>query len=185
MPRSRALAFLIKELKEVLPPTIFFAVGFTFIELTTQLILDDYLVRMANFMVAVGAALVVGKAVLVANLLPFLSRFDTAPLIRPILFKTVVYTLVVFLVRVLERLLEYWIGGGHLGGISDYAAAHFTWHRVLANQIWIFVLFLIYTSINELNARLGDGELTRMVFTHGSPDHKLQLRPGTAECSAQ
>ena len=61
---SRALAFLVKELKEVLPPTIFFAIGFTLVELTTQLILDDYLVHFANFMVAVVAALVVGKAVL-------------------------------------------------------------------------------------------------------------------------
>ena len=88
MPRSRVLAFIVHELKQVLPPTIFFAVGFVLIELTTQLILDEYLVRFANFMVAVGAALVVGKAVLVANMLPFLRRFDHAPLIRPILFKT-------------------------------------------------------------------------------------------------
>jgi hypothetical protein len=28
MPKSRLLAFVIKELKELLPPTVFFAVGF-------------------------------------------------------------------------------------------------------------------------------------------------------------
>jgi hypothetical protein len=110
MASSRIAAFLVKELKEVLPPTLFFAIGFCIIELTTQLILDDYLVRFANYMVAVGVALVVGKAVLVANLLPFLRRFDTAPLIWPVLFKSVVYTIVVFLVRFLERLVEYWLG---------------------------------------------------------------------------
>jgi len=168
MASSRIATFIVKELKEVLPPTLFFAVGFCFIELTTQLILDDYLVRFANYMVAVGVALVVGKAVLVANLLPFLRRFDTAPLIWPVLLKTVVYTVVVFLVRVLERLLEYWLGGGGTSAIPDYVSTHFVWHRFAANQLWIFVLFLIYTSISELSMRLGHGELFRLFFGRGS-----------------
>ena len=48
-------------------------------------------------------------------------------------------------------------------------ATHFTWHRFAAIQIWIFVLFLIYTSVEELNARLGDGELMKIFFTRRSP----------------
>jgi hypothetical protein len=43
MPRSLALAFVIKELEEILPPTLFFAVGFNLIVLTTRLVLDSYL----------------------------------------------------------------------------------------------------------------------------------------------
>ena len=30
-----------------------------------------------------------------------------------------------------------------IGGIPDYIANHFTWHRFAAIQIWIFVLFLM------------------------------------------
>jgi hypothetical protein len=163
--RSRVVAFVIKELREVLPPTLFFAVGFNLIEFTTQLVLDDYLVRFANFMVATATALVVGKAVLVANLLPFLRRFDTAPLIRPILFKTMVYTLVVLVVRLLERIVEYAIGGGTIDTLEEYISTHFTWHRFAAVQLWIFVLFLIYTSFWQIADRLGHGELTKMFFT--------------------
>lgn len=165
MPRSRALAFVIKEIEEILPPVVFFAVGFNLVEFTTQLVLDDYLARFANYLVATAAALVVGKAVLVANLLPFLRRFDTAPLIRPILFKTVVYAAVVFLVRIVEKIVEYWFGGGTIAGIPDYVAHHFSWHFHAAVQIWIFVLFFIYTSASELDARLGRGELRRIFFT--------------------
>ena len=40
----------------------------------------------ANFMLVTLSALVVGKAVVVANALPFFRRFDTAPLIQPVLF---------------------------------------------------------------------------------------------------
>jgi hypothetical protein len=39
---------------------------------------------------------VAGKAVLVADKMPFMRRFDGAPLIQPILFKTVVYWAFVF-----------------------------------------------------------------------------------------
>src|ERR1700738_5246498 len=165
MLKSRLLTFVIKELREVVPPTVFFAISFNLLVLTTQLILADYLVHLWNFMLATTAALVVGKSVLVADALPFFRRFDTAPMVQSVLFKTIVYWTVVFLGRFLEKLVEYVFAGGTLGGIPDYVATHFTWHRFAAIQIWIFVLFLIYTSVAELNARLGEGELVKMFFT--------------------
>ena len=165
MAQSRFLAFVLKELKETLSPTVFFAVGFNLIVLTTNLILADYLASFGGFIIATTTALIVGKAVLVANAMPFLRRFDSAPMIQPVLFKTIVYWAAVFLVRFLEKLVEYLFAGGTLGGIPEYVATHFTWHRFAAIQIWIFVLFLIYTSIEELNARLGEGELMKIFFT--------------------
>ena len=98
MPKSRLLAFVINELREVVPPTVFFVFGFNLIVLTTNLILADYLASFASFMVATVAALVVGKSVLIAKAMPYLRRFDTAPIIQPILFKTIFYWAVVFLV---------------------------------------------------------------------------------------
>ena len=115
---SGVLAFIIKEFKEVIPPTVFFAIGFNIIALIMQLVLDDYFVRFASFIVVTTAALVVGKAVLLANALPFLRRFDRAPLIQPILFKTAIYFAVVLLVQILERIVEYLLGGGTIAGVS-------------------------------------------------------------------
>ena len=60
-------ARLLHEVREALPPTIFFFVGFNFIVLTTNLLVAQYLVAVSNFMLATLAALVVGKAVLVAQ----------------------------------------------------------------------------------------------------------------------
>jgi len=170
------LAFAIKEFKEIIPPTLFFAVSFNIIVLTTQLILDDYFVRFGSFLVATTAALVVGKAVLVANALPLMRRFDKAPLIQPIMFKTLVYFAVVFVVRFLEKIIEYGFSGGTLAGIPQYVMEHFTWHRFAAIQIWIFLLFLIYVTATELNALFGDGELVKIFFTGRSSDLKLTRR---------
>ena len=52
MLRSHAFIFAIKEFKELIAPTLFFAVSFNIIVLTTQLILDDYLIRLGSFLVA-------------------------------------------------------------------------------------------------------------------------------------
>src|SRR5690348_12140371 len=88
---SRAGAFLWREFREIVPPTIFFFVGFNLIVLTTNLILADYGEQFATFMIATASALIVAKAVLIANAMPVIRRYDRAPLIRPILFKTVFY----------------------------------------------------------------------------------------------
>jgi hypothetical protein len=63
----RAGAFLFREFLEILPPTIFFIIGFNLIVLTTNLILADYGARFASFMLATAGALIVAKALLVAN----------------------------------------------------------------------------------------------------------------------
>ena len=170
MSKPGVRAFLIKEFKEVLPPTVFFAAGFNLLVLTINLILADYLHSFASFMIATATALVVGKSVLVADAMPFLRRFDTAPMIQPILFKTAFYWAMVFLVRFLEKLVEYLFAGGTFAGIPEYLTTHFTWHRFAAIQIWIFVLFLIYCSIVELNALLGNGELGKIFFSRRSKE---------------
>ena len=87
-------------------------------------------------MVVTTMALVVGKAVPVANELPFLRRFDTAAMIRPILFKTAAYWAAVFVARFLEGIIEYAIRSGTVSGFPEYLATHFTWHRFAAIPIW-------------------------------------------------
>ena len=99
------------EAREALPPTIFFFLGFNFIVLTSNLLVARYVIGLRNFMLATMAALVVGKAVLVANKIPLLRRYDRAPLIQPILFKTVFYWVIVFFVRLLERFVHFLLGG--------------------------------------------------------------------------
>jgi hypothetical protein len=176
MPRSSVVAFVVKEFEEMVPPTIFFAVGFNLILLTTNLILDDYKVHFSSALLATTGALIIGKAVLVANALPFFRRLDTAPLIRPVLFKSAIYFAVVCAVRFLEKLIEFLTHGGALRELPDYLATHFTWNRFFAIQLWILVLFLIYTFISELNTLFGDGELARILFTWRSTELKQTRR---------
>jgi hypothetical protein len=172
-------ARLLHEFREVLPPTIFFFFGFNLIVLTTNLLVAEYLVAVGNFMLATIAALIVGKAVLVANAMPFLRRYDRAPLIQPILFKTMVYWVVVFLVRLVERFVHFWlIEHNPVGGFRflSHMIAIFSWHRFAAISLWILVLFLIYVTASEFSQLFGPGEVPRLLFTHRPSELQLNRR---------
>jgi hypothetical protein len=165
------------EFREVVPPTIFFIVGFNLIVLTTNLILAEYKVAFSSFILATAAALVVGKAVLVTNAMPLLRRYDRGPLIRPILFKTVFYWAVVFVFRLLEHFIRFSFIEHHpVGGFLPHMIATFSWHRFAAVQIWILVLFLVYVTATEFNRLFGEGELGRILFTHRPSELQLNRR---------
>ena len=167
-------ARLLHEARQALPPTLFFFVGFNFIVLTTNLLVATYLVAVSSFMLATTAALVVGKAVLVANKMSLLRRYDRAPLIRPILFKTAIYWVVVFIARLLERFVHFLIiEHKPPGDFVPYLITTFSWHRFSAISLWILVLFLMYVTASEFSHLFGPGELWRLFFT--SRPSQLQL----------
>lgn len=177
MSGSRALAFIGHEVRKMLPPTLFFAAGFNLIVITTQLLVEDYGLHLFHFLVATTGALLVGKAVLVADALPFLRRFDDSPLIVPILFKTSVYVLVVLLVRLAEALIEHLVAGGTLAGLPHHLQEEFRWHRFIAVQTWIVVLFLVYTTASELGVLVGREELHSLFFgAHGADRMRMRRR---------
>jgi len=165
------------EAREALPPTLFFFVGFNFIVFTTNLLLADYSIAVSSFMLATLGALVVGKAVLVANAMPYIRRYDRAPLIRPILFKSVFYSVIVFLARLLERFFHFSvIERNPPGDFVAYLMTTFSWHRFAAVNLWILVLFLVYVTASEVAHLFGRGELWRLVFTSRPTELQLNRR---------
>ena len=168
---------LLHELHEALPPTIFFFVGFNFVVFTTNLLLAEYAVAVSNFMLATVGALVVGKAVLVANAIPLLRRYDRAPLIWPILFKTAFYWVIVFLARLLERFVRFSVMERKPpGDFIPYLIKIFSWHRFSAISLWILVLFLIYVTASEFGSLFGSGEIPRLFFTSRPSELQLNRR---------
>jgi hypothetical protein len=170
---------LLHEFRQVLPPTIFFFIGFNLIPFTKRLILEDYLIQFTGFFIATTAALIVGKVVLVADKMPFLRRFDHAPLARPIIFKTVIYSLLVCVASLIEAFIHYVLEGGAVGhgGFIEHQLGSFSWHRfIIAIQLWVFALFLVYVTASEINALLGYGELFKIFFVRRSSELKATRR---------
>jgi hypothetical protein len=162
--------------RHMLPPTLFFLFSFNIIVFTTNLLVHDYWFKLSSFVLATTTALIVGKAVLVANNIRLIDRFRGAPLIQPILYKAVFYTLVVLVVRLLERFIHLAIEDGGFGAAFDTAVHDFSWRRFVAVQIWIFTCFLIYVTATELSNLLGEGQMFRLFFRHRSSQHRLTRR---------
>jgi hypothetical protein len=176
MTGRRILAVIGHEMREMLPPTIFFALGFNLVVLTGHLMTGSYGRQLFTFTLATTGALLVGKGVLLANAMPLLRRFDDAPLLYPILFKTFVYWLVVLALRLLEALIEGLIAQGSVLAAFHEAEARFSWDRFIAVQIWVLVLFLVYVTADELNALFGRGELRRVFLSWAPAGFKRSRR---------
>jgi len=172
----RALDWWLVQMRHALPPTIFFFIGFNLILWTKRLILEEHGIDFSGFFTATVAALLVGKAVLVTDSLPFMRRFEGAPLIQPILFKSAIYWLCVLIVRLAEGLVHFLAGGGVIALFPAYFVDRFSWPRFLSIQLWLMVLFLVYVTVHELNELFGNGELFRLFFRWRSSEAKLTRR---------
>jgi hypothetical protein len=172
----RAIAWWLTQVKHALPPTIFFFVGFNLILYTKRLILQEHGIEFSGFFTSLVAALLVGKAVLVTDNMRFMRRFDGAPMLQPILFKSAIYWLCVLIVRLAEELVHFVAAGGAITDFGDHFAGQFPLARFLSIQIWLMVLFLVYVTMHELNELFGDGELYRLFFRWRSSEAKLTRR---------
>jgi len=172
----RAFDWWLAQVKHVLPPTIFFFVGFNLILWTKRLVLEEHGIDFSGFFTATLAALLVGKAVLATDHLPFMRRFDGAPMIQPIIFKTAIYWLCILIVRLAEELVQFLANGRTVTDFPTYLIESLSWSRFLSIQIWLMVLFLVYVTVHELNTLFGDGELYRLFFRWRSSEAKLTRR---------
>lgn len=161
---AKAGRIWLREMRHILPPTIYFFCAFNVIVLTTNLLVRSYFFALSNFLTVTLLALLVGKAVLVANKVRAIDRFRNAPLIKPILYKTVFSGLVVTLLRVIEQLVHFSFDGDGFSVAFQEAIDAFAWRRFVAIQIWLFVCFLIYVTVIELSRALGPGKLRQLMF---------------------
>jgi hypothetical protein len=172
----RAFRWWLVQVQHTLPAVIFFFISFNLILFTKQVTLNEAGIPFSGFLVATLAAMLVGKAVLVTDHMPFMRRFEGAPLIQPILFKSGIYWAVTFVVRVADGFVQFVHEGGMPGAFLQHLVDQFFWPRFLLIPVWLMVLFLIYVTIHELNALFGDGELPRLFFRWRSSEAKLTRR---------
>jgi hypothetical protein len=101
-----------EEFFALLPPTIFFFVALHIVTFVRVLMLKGTGISPLSSISVAVAALILGKAVLIADMLPMINRFPNKPLIYNVAWKTLIYLLVATLIHYLERLIDFWRQGG-------------------------------------------------------------------------
>src|SRR5437870_6469422 len=110
------------------------------------------------------AALILGKAVLIADLLPMINRFPNKPLIYNVGWKTLIYLLLATLIHYLERLVDFWRQAGGLVAGNEKLLAEIIWPHFWAIQIILFVLIVMYCTMHELVRVIGREKVLRIFF---------------------
>ncbi len=110
------------------------------------------------------AALIIGKAVLLADLWPPINRFPHRPLIYNIVWKTAIYYVTASLIHYLERLFDFARSAGGVVAGNERLLAELVWPHVLAIQIILLVIIFSYCVIRELGRALGEEHMFRMFF---------------------
>ena len=161
---SKLSTKLKEEFEALLPPTIFFFVALHMVALIRVLMLKGTGIAVSTPLQVTLAALILGKAVLIADLLPFINRYPEKPLVYNVAWKTTIYVLVAMLVHYLERLVDFWRQAGSLVAGNQKLLAEIVWPHFFAVQILLFVLILMYCTGRELVRLIGREKVLRAFF---------------------
>jgi hypothetical protein len=153
-----------EEFFKLLPPTIFFFVALHIVAFVRVLMLKGTGISPLSTISIAVAALILGKAVLIADMLPFINRFPHKPLIYNIAWKTVIYLLISAVIHYLERLIDFWRETGGFVAGNQKLLSEIIWPHFWAIQIILFVLIVMYCTVHELVRVIGKEKALRIFF---------------------
>ena len=163
--RPRAVAAKVgEELHAILPPTIYFFVMLHVVALIRSLMLRGTGITLSTPWQIAVSSLILGKAVLLADLLPLVNRYPEKPLAYNIVWKTVIYLLVATLIHYLERLIDFTREAGSLAAGNEKLLAATIWPHFWAIEILIAVLIVAYVTMHELIRVLGRDRMLEIFF---------------------
>src|SRR5205814_7830177 len=112
---------------KLLPPTIYFFVALHIVAFVRVLMLNGTGLASSSSISIAVAALILGKAVLIADMLPLINRFPNKPLIYNVAWKTVIYLLLSAVIHYLERLIDFWRQTGSFIAGNEKLMSEMVW----------------------------------------------------------
>lgn len=161
---SKLTAKIKEEFYAMLPPTIFFFIALHLVAFIRVLMLKGTGVEFSTSVSIAVAALILGKAVVIADLLPIINRYLDKPLAFNISWKTTLYVLVAMLVHYLERLIDFWREAGSFIAGNEKLLAEIVWPHFWAIQIILAMLISMYCTMSELVRVIGSDKMRHLFF---------------------
>lgn len=129
-----------------------------------RLILKEFGVAYLNYGFALIEALVIAKVILIGNALGLGRRFECRPLWLSVLYKSILFGILVFLFGILERVVEGLIHrkdwAGILQGMTELGL-----YELLARIVMLVLAFVPFFASWEIGRVLGPGKLSALFFS--------------------
>jgi hypothetical protein len=161
---GKASAKIKEEFVALIPPTLFFLFTLGLVSVVRMLMTKGTGLPISTPMQVAVGALVLGKAVLIADMLPVINRYPDRPLAYNVAWKTAIYVLVALVLHYLERLFDFWKEAGGFVAGNERLLAEMVWPHFWAIQIVLLVLIFNYCVMHELARVIGPKKLREMFF---------------------
>ena len=154
----------IDELKAYWIIAIYLAIFLGALTVYRRVILAEFGVVYLHYGVAVVEALIIAKVILIGKVFGFSRWLEDRALIYPVLFKSVLFGVLVFLFGIVEHLVEGWF---HKERVSVIFAkiASIGADELVARALMLIVAFVPFFAFWELGRVIGLRRLSTMYFS--------------------
>jgi hypothetical protein len=163
---KRIGATMLREIREAVPATIFFLWLFHMIALTKAVTLGDYSITALRATVATVGALIVAKAILIVEALP-ISRIFSRQLWFHVLWKTLLFNVVVLIFRFIEEIIHLVRKHESLSMGVAQLYSETVWPQFWVFQLWLFCALFLYCVAAEIVRTVGAERIKAMLFKSG------------------
>ncbi len=170
------IAGAIREFKHLLVIVLYLWVIFGLYVLDETIILGKQHISFSAQGFAIINALVLAKVLLVAEDMSFVNRLKDRPLIYPILYKALAFSILFVVFHICESVLvELWRGKRAVESFPQIGGG--TWKGFLCVVAILFVSLIPFFAFREIGRVIGEDELWNLIFKRGSKIFKLQSMP--------
>ncbi|MCA9805368.1 MAG: hypothetical protein KC777_25535, partial [Cyanobacteria bacterium HKST-UBA02] len=153
---------IIHELVEVGGVMVYLALVFLVLQTfkcTTLLVACSENDFLASYITALLAAVGLGKFVFVLEKMPIANKFKTRPLIVPVIYKTIVFTILVnFILHAEDRVMHRPSALEHITDPLKF------WLCLASHELAFFVTFFIFFCFRDMSRVIGEAETFRLFF---------------------
>ena len=165
-----------EEAKAIGITALYFGTWIAALLLLKSLILAEYGVAFHQWSLAVVGALILSKVVLVLEHVPLGRWVQSKPALLDVALRTILYTLGVAIVLVLEKGFEGRHAYGGVGPAVRHLFAGVDVHHVGANIVCLSGALLMYNILTVIRQNFGKGALMHILLSP-LPDQETTVKP--------
>lgn len=158
---------LFKEFTEYLINFVYMAIVFSAVILYRRLILAQYGVYLDDYFIGVIKAFIIAKVVMIGAFLGISRKFEQKPLLIPVLYKSILFTLMVMLFDVFEEFIRGLIKYQEVLKAIEEVQSHVSvvW---LGASMLVFFIFIPFFAFKELARVMGKKKIQTLFFRNNS-----------------